>query len=1639
MFQKILYEWVTPISLTSYTAITDMPNSAQNPVAYAIKVNPDGEQYILENRQRVDFDGSIPGNGLLVWHIHQKALNGRGSNAAHPQQVYPVVASSTTAIPNASASSYGSINSPGTPFPGSAGKTSFTGKTTPAMFSWTGLQPVMYPITEIAEQSGAISFKFMDGPTDPVTNLQTDATGGNVKLTWTAPARSDVAGYRIFRDNILLYTISNKATTTYTQIGVANGVYEYGVTALYDFTESAPVSATVTVTTGSTSYSLPPTNLQGNTSADKAFLTWNRPFNGGWMTIAGSGAGAYSFNEPFTFFAGTSWGPDELKGMDGYQITEIRFHLNETTAASTYQVQVWEENNTGDFDLVASRNFTAAKTAGVKTVALSTPYAIDASKEYRIGVEIYTTGPGGGCFVVDDNPIVPGRNWICEAGDWFLLEDAGFTNNFVTAVNMSSGNPSPPSPVIEINPVKQPIKSMELNDPSQSVRSRSARFSTVISSRIELEQPVVVYSAPALAEYIIYRDGVEVGRTNATMYEDAGLTSETTYSYCVSAIYNNNNASEGVCMELTTKKAFSPYKPPQNVKSYPAGDEVTLVWEAPFSGGEISYLPAGASVPSNATTTASVVTAAIRFEPDDLKAMDGFELTKVRFHPGSAAANYSYVLLIWSGGNGSSPGTEIHQQTVALTNNAWNEITLTPPVPLEIYRDLWIGFRITRNAGSGSFALPYFPNGIAGKSNNWLTGASWSTINVTGGILPIWPISATVEAPSTPPTPTGYKLTRNGADLTTVSAADFTYTDAGVAPGTYNYCVTALYGVNESDAACVTTTVEQPLNPYKPVENAEVDLTDNKATINWDAPFKGGYFGHSAQTTQTAYGLTGIIAARFGKDDLKRYLGTKLTRVVFAVHSTVTTANTAYTVRIFAGTINGEPERLIYSQPVTAFVGGTWVQVNLATHIDINVYEELWIAIEIGAIGTPPDIYRAVVDPGPAVSGKGNVVFRNNAWTTLSAIGGGDFNWAILGYAEPGSNLNAPPALLSPNGVPYSFENMVFNNSLESVAFERGEAPELILTDEPEFAPQIYATPTSYLITRNGATVATVGNTTFSYEDALTETDLYDYCITALYTGDNKSDPTCVDVSFTSECDAQPHSLTATLTDNKVTLDWQFTPVSIVAPKFNIYQDGVWIDDVIGNQYEVTLTDAGTHEFCVTFAGDYCESEPVCVTESFAITDIHLPAASQLRFAGVGESLDLNVTITDAKNYIGDLGLDFYVDVPSWINYTTSSAAGVYTLHLTAGPNVTGVIREDTVRLWLGAPGSTFSLLNGYKIAVEQKSDLSVSMLDYVATATYNGSAQAANISLAAAYSGIGAISVRYDGAATVPVNAGTYTVEISALEGANFDAVTSLSLPAYTVNPAALTIQANNASRTYGEADPAFTVTYAGFVGTDTEAILSGLWITSTATSTSIPGVYRIIASGASHPNYSISFADGWLTIDKMTQTIDLPATLSLYVGESYQASTTSSAGLPVAFISGNVHVAQVSSNGLITAKETGSAIIYVYQNGSDLYDEAQTTILLSVTEDHTSAERVSQSNAVAVFPNPVSQSTPVYVHADMDETVLEGAVITVYTESGSLVKNERVTGKRTKVDLQVAAGTYLLVLKGKEGIVKTLKVIVK
>ncbi|HEV3412424.1 MAG TPA: MBG domain-containing protein [Puia sp.] len=117
------------------------------------------------------------------------------------------------------------------------------------------------------------------------------------------------------------------------------------------------------------------------------------------------------------------------------------------------------------------------------------------------------------------------------------------------------------------------------------------------------------------------------------------------------------------------------------------------------------------------------------------------------------------------------------------------------------------------------------------------------------------------------------------------------------------------------------------------------------------------------------------------------------------------------------------------------------------------------------------------------------------------------------------------------------------------------------------------------------------------------------------------------------------------------------------------------------------------------------------------------------------------------------------------------------------------------------------------------------------------------------------------------PGAAGTYTFTVTAKEksGGRHEQGPDSGDQDYTlvIDPASLTVTANNASINYGSPLPTLSFSITGFVNGDNASSLNTPpTITTTATASSPPGTYPIAASGATDPNYTINYIPGTLTI---------------------------------------------------------------------------------------------------------------------------------------------------------------------------------
>ena len=196
-------------------------------------------------------------------------------------------------------------------------------------------------------------------------------------------------------------------------------------------------------------------------------------------------------------------------------------------------------------------------------------------------------------------------------------------------------------------------------------------------------------------------------------------------------------------------------------------------------------------------------------------------------------------------------------------------------------------------------------------------------------------------------------------------------------------------------------------------------------------------------------------------------------------------------------------------------------------------------------------------------------------------------------------------------------------------------------------------------------------------------------------------------------------------------------------------------------------------------------SEDTTVTANFTL-DNSLPTRLDIVPATVSTSvtygetymLDLSDIFTDADedtlNYKVSLNGTGAVDIPSVIYSYTPTKTGTTTHKFLAYDDYNGYTDDN----------------NRYLVTLTtEKKTPTISDLDYNLTAkTYNGLAQPVTVAAAEGISGLGEITVKYNGSTDEPKNAGTYAVTVSIAESENYDSA-DIPLGDYIIDKAELSI----------------------------------------------------------------------------------------------------------------------------------------------------------------------------------------------------------------------------------------------------------
>lgn len=316
--------------------------------------------------------------------------------------------------------------------------------------------------------------------------------------------------------------------------------------------------------------------------------------------------------------------------------------------------------------------------------------------------------------------------------------------------------------------------------------------------------------------------------------------------------------------------------------------------------------------------------------------------------------------------------------------------------------------------------------------------------------------------------------------------------------------------------------------------------------------------------------------------------------------------------------------------------------------------------------------------------------------------------------------------------------------------------------------------------------------------------------------------------------------------------------------------------------FEVTAYDISALEKNV---GTYTQNVPFTFANNDMSFDVEIPYEYTIN------PVTLKAKVSDASRQYGDANPQFSSTYTGFVNNEDASVVtshGSYTTTATAKSDVGTYAIKQT-----GATAQNYVFEYEDGTLTVEKASLTMTANDK--TMTYGGTIP----TFEAKYEGLKNNEVQpvwitepsLSTTATSASKVGTYPITISNAEAKNYQL--TLNDGTLTIGKAELTVKADNNSRTYGETNPEFTLSYTGLKNDETAPEWEKLpTIETTADAKSPVGTYPISIKDAVAVNYNITAEEGLLTINKAALQIT-PKDATRQYGESNPKFELSYVGL--------------------------------------------------------------------------------------------------------------------------------------------------
>ena len=325
-----------------------------------------------------------------------------------------------------------------------------------------------------------------------------------------------------------------------------------------------------------------------------------------------------------------------------------------------------------------------------------------------------------------------------------------------------------------------------------------------------------------LSGYRVYRNNQlikDITNTFETYFTDDDFVRDVEAEYCVTAVYGESE-SERECATITVPGVYE-VLPVRNLSAEVLADNnVSLAWDMPsvYESGTPTITWTGNDTVGDMFQYGWDSYMAQLYDAADLKNHNGWRINSVSFYK---TTTWTYSACVWKQEEGGEMSL-IHSQEIAGDlPMGINEVELDGDIYIMPETKYWIGLRATLNAGQtgvypfatdggtvvlGKGLLGMLPDGSEWGSDSFgsvVSGNLWLKVEVEKQESDKWNVELGGNALN------AYRLYRNSQLIKEIPYSFVTYftDDNFVRDVEAEYCVTAVYGEDESERECATVTI----------------------------------------------------------------------------------------------------------------------------------------------------------------------------------------------------------------------------------------------------------------------------------------------------------------------------------------------------------------------------------------------------------------------------------------------------------------------------------------------------------------------------------------------------------------------------------------------------------------------------------------------------------------------------------------------------------------------------------------------------------------------------------------------------------------------------------------------------------------